>query len=672
MLTDSCNTIIDVLQRRAEEHPDRQYIKFLTDGDEKEQNLTYLQLQESVDKIADWFIDQGYEKGDRVIMLLPNGLEFVQMFYGCLRSGLLPVPLSHQMQAYKDTLIPALKIANPRAIISTLQVVDFMTNKLPDDLKECFEDLEIVGVEEIMKSQTTSHSKSTIDSVAPAYLQFSSGSTGTPKGVIVGHGNIMSNMEQSRIFGNWEEGRNTCLWLPLFHDFGLAAGLIGALYNGGTVILLTPMHFVLKPMRWLIAMSKYDCGYSYAPPFAFDMCLRKMNSKETVNLDLSCMETIVIGAEPVHYDATKRFIDKFVCFGLPTDCVKPGFGMAETVIMFSMSKGLKALPVARRLLEEEQKIKIIQNSSENEDRKDLVDLGPQMLEHKIVVTDGDKSPLSDGQVGEIYMSGPSVCLGYYENEAATEETFRNRIKGHDEEFLSTGDLGLVYENSLYFAGRIKDIIIVRGRNYYPQDLEHAMTSVANVEPDSAVAFPVEIGEEGQQLGIAVEIDLKLLIDMERFTNVVLPEIDRNLVKTLSEHFQIAPVERLYLRSGTVKKTSSGKIKHKVNQELFVHDDFKGLVKRIKDESTETDLDNHDVEEIVLSLFWKCMKLEPILDQPLIDYGGDSMTILVFIDELEEKFPFPDMDLLDTIEDETTLSEIVHLIKAHQIKSVVAF
>ena len=221
-------------------------LKFLTDGDSKEVILTYKELQEDSIRIASWLLAKGYKKGDTIIILLPNGLEFVQMFYGCLMGGFLPVPLSHQMQAYKDTLVPALQVAQPKMLISTFQVVDFMTNKLPEDLKEYFQNIEVKGVNEILKTQDTNQPMPPIEKHDPAYLQFSSGSTGRPKGVIVGHSNIMANMEQSRISGNWVEGRNTCLWLPLFHDFGLAAGLIGALYNGGTVILLTPMHFILK------------------------------------------------------------------------------------------------------------------------------------------------------------------------------------------------------------------------------------------------------------------------------------------------------------------------------------------------------------------------------------------------------------------------------------------
>jgi acyl-CoA synthetase (AMP-forming)/AMP-acid ligase II/acyl carrier protein len=672
VLTNSCHTILDVIQKRAEQHPTREYIKFLTDGDSKEVTLTYKELQEDSIRIASWLLAKGYQKGDTIIILLPNGLEFVQMFYGCLMGGFLPVPLSHQMQAYKDTLVPALQVAQPKMLISTSQVVDFMTNKLPEDLKEYFQNIEVKGVNEILKTQDTNQSMPLIEKHDPAYLQFSSGSTGRPKGVIVGHSNIMANMEQSRISGNWEEGRNTCLWLPLFHDFGLAAGLIGALYNGGTVILLTPMHFILKPLRWLKAISVYNCAYSYAPPFAFDMCLRKMTQEEAKDLDLSCVETIVIGAEPVHYDATKKFNDKFAEFGLSPTAVKPGFGMAETVIMFSMSEGLGALVVDRELLEEEHKLKIIEDETAEEERKYLVNLGPQMQGHKIVVADKDKKPLTDGEVGEVYISGPSVCLGYYKNETATEESFKNQLIGQNEYFLRTGDLGLIYEQNLYFAGRIKDIIIIRGRNYYPQDLEHALTNLDEVEPDSAVAYPIEVAESGQQLGIAVEINLKLLIDQERFKNVLLPEIDSKITATLSKYFQVTPVERLYLKSGTIKKTSSGKIKHKVNQQLFRTDDFKGFVLRVKEENIAEDTGTQSLKKVVLRLFKQSVKVDPVLDQPLINYGVDSMNIISFIDKLEEQLYLSGVDLLDSIEDETTLAQLIELLEEEQVKNCVAF
>ena len=187
-----------------------------------------------------------------------------------------------------------------------------------------------------------------------------------------------------------------------------------------------------------------------------------------------------------------------------------------------------------------------------------------------------------------------------------------------------------------------------------------------------MAYPIEVAESGQQLGIAVEINLKLLIDQERFKNVLLPEIDSTITATLSKYFQVTPVERLYLKSGTIKKTSSGKIKHKVNQQLFKTDDFKGFVSRVKEENIAEDTETQNLKKVVLRLFKQSVKVDPVLDQPLNNYGVDSMNIISFIDKLEEQLYLSGVDLLDLIEDEITLAQLIELLEEEQVKNCVAF
>ena len=663
-------TIVGIAQQRALQHPDWNYITFLEDGDDKELKLSYGELDRAAKNVAGWLQSQGLVKGDRALILLPNGLEFITIFYGCLYAGVLAVPLSQQLGSYKETLIPNLKISKPKILISTVQISEFLNKRLPAENPE-FSAIQILSDRDILAQQGQTYQDPGLEPDDPAYLQFSSGSTGAPKGVIVGHRNIMANMEQSRIFGEWQEQTGTSLWLPLFHDFGLAAGLMGALYCGGFVVLMTPVHFILKPSRWLRAMSKYRCGYSYAPPFAFDMCLRKSTPAEFEQLDLSSMVSVIIGAEPVHYTATKDFNDFFAEYGLKSNVVRPGFGMAETVIMFSVSPKLEVLIADRHLLETERKLRLIEDSAPKEDKKVLVNLGPQMFGHEIVIMGEGGVALPEGQVGEITLSGPSVCMGYYKNPEITEALFNQRIVGFETPFLRTGDLGVLWQGNLYFAGRIKDIIIIRGRNYYPHDIEFIVPKVEEVSPDCVIAYPILNDEEEEKLALGIEVESEYITDLERFKTDLLPQIDQKVINIVGEHFQIYPAVRNYLRPGTIKKTSSGKIKHSATIDILLQESFQGLLARCQDqEPNQEDTADLETREIILALFEKIVETKPVLDEPIVDLGGDSLKIVEFVEAVEEKFAIPDFSILDYIDEDTNLSDLILLVEEKDMQSLI--
>ncbi len=577
------DTIVSVARQRAEKHPDQNYVTFLEDGDTLEKKLSYGELDHTARHVAAWLRWQGLETSDRVMVILPNSVEFVQVFYGCMYGAFLAVPMSEptspkQMQAYLETFIPTFKTSEPKVIIATKMLAGIIKTQLPAELQRLFADVKIATPEEIFASEALAEELPEIGVSDIAYLQFTSGSTGRPKGIKLSHTNIMNNMEQARVFGDWEEGKGTALWLPLFHDFGLAAGLMGALYNGGFVVLMRPDQFIVRPLCWLNVISKYRCAYSYAPPFAFDICLKKITPDEKKGLDLSSLVAVVDGAEPVHYEGVKGFNAYFADCGLSPTAIRPGFGMAETVIMFSESKGLEALCVDRSLLETEDQLQLVEESTPDEDKKYLVNLGTHMTDHEIAIVDENDQALPEGRVGEIMISGPSVCEGYYRNPAATAEIFRRRIEGKDKFFLATGDLGLLWKDHLYFTGRIKDVIIIRGKNIYPQDIEYAVSEVKEIRAGCVVAFPIQ-KDAGEALVLAMEVKGELLKDMDTFHKNLLNSIDMKVTRLVGQKFKVFPEERLYLLPGTVAKTSSGKIKHAANASKFRKAEFEGLIAR---------------------------------------------------------------------------------------------
>ena len=664
---------VEVARQRAVEHPKRDCVIFLEDGENElvssvnSSSMTYQQNDQAACQVAASLQKRGIKQGERVLLILPNSLEFVKIFYGCLYGGILVVPLSEpagaqNMAAYLETFLPTLKVSKPSLIIVNSQLADFLRNQLPPELQKVFSSLKIATDQEILAETSGDYSAPEIKAEDTAYLQFTSGSTGTPKGIMIGHSNLMANLEEARKFMQLEEEDGTAVWLPLFHDFGLAAGLMGALYSGGFTVLMTPAHFIRKPLRWLAVMSKFKCAHSYVPPFALDLCLKKISDEELNQLDLSCMVSVTDGSEPVHYLPTRKFNERFSACGLKADVIRPGFGMAEIVIMFSGSKtGLHGLCVDRHVLETEGRVKILDEDAPEGDKKMLVNLGSQMDGHEIVIKGTDNQQLPEGEVGELMVSGPSVAQGYYENIQATKEIFQQKINGKEQPFLATGDTALLWKGELYFAGRIKDIIIIRGRNYYPHDIELVLAGVEELRPGCLMAYASGAEDESEHLAVAVEVRADLLKDPEVFRKYVLTAIDQKIIEIVGKHFQIAPSERLYLEPGTIAKTSSGKIKHLRNRKTFTEATFAGLIERV---SSSTEIEDFDMEENkpsleaeLSALFKKVVSLEPELDQPILDCGADSVVIVEFIDQVETKYA----SSLE-IEDDTTLRDIIGQLK----------
>lgn len=650
-------TVTELARERACIHPQRRYVTFLADGENDEYHLTYAELDRSAIAVGAWLQKQGLVKGDRAMIMLPNSLEFVRILYGCFYAGVIAVPQPQQLQAYLKTLLPAIESATPKLLIATTGIVEFVRDKCPADLKPVFANIRVVSAAEVLSGISGNFSPPLITRTDIAYLQYTSGSTGTPKGVMISHRNILANMEQARIFGNWEEGKGTSLWLPLFHDFGLAAGMLGAMVNGGFVILMTPAHFMVKPLRWLTSISRYRCAYSYAPPFGYDLCIRKISDAEKQELDLSSLVSSVYGAEPVHYESVRRFNSYFAACGLSETAIRPGFGMAETVIMFSESDRLRSICADRDVLERNGKLKLLDKTTEADRKKVLVNLGPAMHGHEIVIRGSGDVALPEGEVGEIMLSGPSVCEGYFRNPEATRKTFQQEIQGKKGLFLTTGDLGFLWQGDLYFAGRIKDIIIIRGKNHYPQDIEYAIPLGKEIRPECVLAFSDTSGSGNERLVVAMELEGILMRDQEMLYKYIIPSIDNRIVSELGKQMQIYPDIRIYLKPGTLTKTSSGKIKHAENRDRLLSSETNGLICRCPDQPEIPDnLEN--VEKTIKFLFFQSFGIQPDMEKNLGQSGLERSKIIRFLDQLEEIYNLPDGDLSDGIDDKITVAGLV--------------
>lgn len=664
-------TIVSIAKQKALSSPDETYIIFLEDGDDKESRLSFGELDQAARQIAGWLQNNGIVPGDRVMMMLPNGLDFIKILYGCFYAGAVAVPQPQQLQAYIKTFVPTINSAKPALLVATSSIVSFVQTRLPESLVEPFSKVKIVTPLEMMSEPENLFVSPEIRPDTIAYLQYTSGSTGTPKGVVISHRNITSNMEQAAIFGNWEKGKGTSLWLPLFHDFGLAAGLLGAMYNEGFVVLMTPAQFMVKPKRWLNSISKYKCAYSYSPPFGYDLCVKQLTEKEKSTLDLSSLISSVYGAEPVHYSSVKKFNEYFADCGLSESAIRPGFGMAETVIMFSESSGLSVIFADRHLLETEGKLRVLDEKENLKKSISLVNLGPSMRDHEIVIKDDRNNALPEGEVGEILVSGPSVCEGYFANDVATEKTFRQKIKGKESHFLATGDLGLLWEGNLYFIGRIKDLIIIRGRNYYPQDIEFAVPQDKEIRSGCVIAYAIKDRDESEKLAIAMELQAELFRDKDMFENYILPAIDKKVVAELGKQLQIHPDIRLYVKPGTMKKTSSGKIKHHENIKMFSDDNFQGFLVRLPGISDE----EKEILELTKSIkqsFKNIVSDEQEYDRALVNFDMEGEKIRQFLKVINEEFSRAGIEQTNVLDKNSTVNEIIEWLEEQFYSSMVAF
>jgi len=390
-----------------------------------------------------------------------------------------------------------------------------------------------------------------------AFLQYTSGSTGDPHGVMVSHGNLLAN--QALIKESFDHSESSTLvgWLPLYHDMGLIGNILQPLYVGATAVLMSPMAFLERPVRWLRAISKYRAHTSGGPNFAFDLCARKISESEKEGLDLSSWRIAFSGAEPVRAATLERFAGQFHACGFDSDSFYPCYGLAEATLVVTAPTGRRApavLSIDRSALEEN-----CVGNGETGNSVSVVGCGRVWPDHHLAIVDPNTlEPCPEGTVGEIWVAGPSVAQGYWRQPAETERTFHAVLDARStRRFMRTGDLGFLEAGELYITGRLKDLIIIAGRNYYPQDFELAIEeNVEETRPGCCAAFSTLAGEEEA---------LVLIVEPQRGQLALLRDngsqpLFRKIREAVTSECGVAPVEIVLVQPGSIPKTSSGKIR----------------------------------------------------------------------------------------------------------------
>jgi acyl-CoA synthetase (AMP-forming)/AMP-acid ligase II/acyl carrier protein len=542
--------IVQIVRRRAASQADQRAFSLLVDGENELEHRTYQEIDREARTIAAWLQSQ-QAVGQRVLLMYPTGLEFVAAFLGCLYAGAIAVPL-YPPRANRSLERFAAVVADAQAVIG------LTTAALCARLRSGFADAPVLTALRLQATDALpplGHTLWKQPEIRPeqiAFLQYTSGSTAQPKGVMVSHGNLIHNQRMiERAFGHDE--RSTILsWLPLYHDLGLIGSVILPLYVGCPCILMAPTAFLQRPLRWLEAISRFKATASGGPNFAYELCLRRSTPAERAGLDLRSWRVAVNGAEPVRADTVKQFSAAFAGAGFSPASFYTSYGMAESTLLVTAAGG--SPPVIRAFSAAELARNHVAAAAGGESRE-LVGCGATVLDQRVVIVDPQTlRACALDQVGEIWVAGGSVAAGYWQKPELNRERFQAHLAGGDEgPFMRTGDLGFINQGALFITGRLADLIIIRGRNLYPQDIERTVELCHPLcLPGGAAAFTVE--HEGEERLVVVQ-ELTRQGSREAPSETIIEAIRHGIAAEHdAEVFAI-----VLLKSGGLPKTSSGKV-----------------------------------------------------------------------------------------------------------------
>ncbi|NMZ41162.1 non-ribosomal peptide synthetase [Pseudomonas proteolytica] len=535
-------TLVQSLQRRATQTPDQVALRFLAESADDTVVLSYRDLDLRARTIAA-ALQASAGLGERAVLLFPSGPDYVAAFFGCLYAGVIAVPAyppESTRRHHQERLLSIIADAEPRLLLTS--------SGLRDSLGQIQEAPPLLCVDEL-------HSESAAGWVAPnlqdddiAFLQYTSGSTALPKGVQVTHGNLVANeLLIRRGFGiDLNPDDVIVSWLPLYHDMGLIGGLLQPIFSGVPCVLMSPAYFLGRPLRWLEAISQYRGTISGGPDFAYRLCSERVSESALERLDLSHWRVAYSGSEPIRLDTLERFAEKFARCGFTPNNFFASYGLAEATLFVAGGTRGQGIPALR--LDEQA---LAANRAEPGQGSAIMSCGTSQPEHGVLIVEPHTlAELADNCVGEIWATGPSIAHGYWRNPEATAKTF---VQHAGRTWLRTGDLGFMRNGEVFITGRLKDLLIVRGHNLYPQDIEQTVErEVEVVRKGRVAAFAVnDQGLEG--IGIAAEIS--------RSVQKILPPeaLIKAIRQAVAEAYQEAPCVVVLLNPGALPKTSSGKV-----------------------------------------------------------------------------------------------------------------
>jgi acyl transferase domain-containing protein/acyl-CoA synthetase (AMP-forming)/AMP-acid ligase II/acyl carrier protein len=632
-------SITDVLEARSATHPERIAYGYLNNGEHLSETLTYAALEQRVHVIASQVATRT-QRGQRVALVFIPGLEFLAAFLGCLRAGCVAVPLAPPRR--EADLVRLATIANDAACVMTLTQKALYEHRTYGLMHNApFDTMPCLCVEAMPADCSVTSLPAAADSPDDlAYLQYTSGSTSTPKGAMITHGNLLANCASMAQHTRLTPESIGVTWLPHFHDMGLVTGYILPLYSGFRGYIMPPAAFVQKPIRWLKAMSDYRGTFTVAPNFAYDLCVRTISEQERASLSLDSWATAINGAEPIRADTLRRFEEVFRPCGYSARASMGGYGLAEATLMVAgceQSEGSRVCGFQPESLRRGRAL----DALDGEAVQYLVSCGHAVPDTRVAIVDPDsRQACSERTVGEIWVTGKAVSKGYFGRDRDNPETFSARVEGEngDDSYLRTGDLGFLRDGELYIAGRIKDVIILRGRNHYPQDIEQtACEAHASLSPTAAAAFSIEhAGREA----------LVVMAELHRRAarNVDGPGIAAAIRKAVRVMHDVHVEQVVLIRPSSLLRTSSGKVQRQRCRSAFLERSLSEVFRDAHAVSSEPAASHvkarfpasHDVERWILEWVARRTGAEPSTLEPdgtFLELGLDSVGAVAMTGEL---------------------------------------
>lgn len=570
-------TLVDLLRLRAEEDGGTRAFTFLLDGEDSVEHATYAELDARARCIAAVLQDQG-ARGGRVLLLYPPGIEYIAAYFGCLYAGAVAIPAYPPPEITRRNALARLIAIAENSEASTVLTIGLIERMIAAQRNELtrLAACRWIATDRVRAGAEAWTRPAGLSARDLAFLQYTSGSTGSPKAVMVSHGALLHNLSLIATMWQFHDQSAGVFWLPPYHDMGLIGGILTPIFARFLGVLMSPLAFIKRPVRWLRAIGKYRATTSGGPTFGFDLCSRAIAPADREGLDLSTWETAFVGSEPITRAALERFADAFAPCGFRRGALFPCYGLAEATLMVSAAvkgEGPRYAEVDATALGKNQ----VRSPVTGQRSVPVVSCG-RMPEQDVRIVDPDTlRECPPDVVGEIWIAGGSVASGYWKLPDETERTFDARIAGAGAgPYLRTGDLGFVRRGELHVTGRIKEVIILRGRKHYPQDIEQTVASChPGLRSDTCAAFAVS--EDGfDRLVVVVELDSKRALEAEGAAAALLDAIRREISTNHEiELHQIALVPRRAL-----PRTSSGKLQRALARSMLADGKFEIVAQRI--------------------------------------------------------------------------------------------
>jgi fatty-acyl-CoA synthase len=554
-------TIVEAVRELSGDR-DRGFVFVGSDGSER--LCTFHDIALEAERRAGALAACGLKKGDRLALVIPRGDEFVLSFLAALFAGVVPVPIYPQLsfknlESYNDSVSHIARASGAKMLLTTESAKPYVdpVSARVDGLRR------ILTVDDLAGEHGRANANVSPDDLA--FLQFTSGSTSRPKGVMVTHGNLAANAEAFMIHGlERDPGVDKGVsWLPLFHDMGLIGFVVGPLFTNIPCVFLPTASFVRAPRVWLEKIHQHRGTITYAPNFAYALVAKRLKDKDVEGLDLSCVRVAGCGAEPIHAKALVDFAVRLAPARFNPRALLPSYGMAEATLAVTfvpVGDGLRTDRVDAATLTQGKAVA-------SDDGRPIVDCGRPFPNHAVAIVDETGKRLGERAVGQIVVSGPSVTRGYFDQPALSRETFKPLLGGDDERWLHTGDLGYVAGGRLFVCGRVKDIIIVRGRNYYPTDIEWAVAELSNVRRGNVVAFGVDVDAEGK-LASQGTGEEQLVVCCEGAAADA-STIRSAAIARIGAQFGLTAREVVVVALASLPRTSSGKPQRRATRRMYL-------------------------------------------------------------------------------------------------------